>query len=795
MNAPSDRQEPGPLAGIRILETSRGIAARIATMVLADHGAEVVRIPLPEDLPDPVTGALLDRNKTVARFPADSPEGLRAIRDLLPHADAWVEDVLPGETAALEAATGSAPRPDLVRLSLPAFREGDPRQDLPHPEVAAAVAGCLYARPLGAPRWHDLPVTPVVGGLFGANGLMAGLIARLRTGRGQRVTVPLYHGTLFAQILQVLMGCGVPRGFLALKMVATPFMHSWPCQDGRHVYLHITLPAHNARMIALLEEIGHPREARDLRGVLSDQTMRDPSQVKDLAEAKAIEEVLRRIFRLRPAREWEALLGRELCCIEVRTVDQWMRDSRAAGMQDVVALEDPELGGVEAPGPGFLCREMPPRVGPRRVAEDLRDFAARWRESPGVGAPLEPGRRLAHPLEGIRVADLSRIIAGPTAGRLLAELGAEVTAIQGPTDLAWALSFHLLFNVGKRTVTLDFTTPEGKDRLQGLIRHLDPHALIQNYRNLEVARSVGVGPEDLARSFPALVQAHLNAYGNEGDWQQRPGFEQVVQAVTGIQMTYGGGDRPRLLPTPVIDIGTGLAGALATQVGLWHRLRTGRGCRVETHLTWTALLLQCRQVAEVHRQRSAREGRPLPPAPGLLATIVRALDGPMTVAGTPGDLAAWIGLEGPDRTDPGILRRRLARQAWTRPAAAWKRDLESRGMGRRVLCMAVPRVKDLVRSLPELDPSRPPPVRMRPYPGVNRPMAFVRLPLDLSGTPLREGLPPPQRGRDTAEVLRQAGLTPGAADGVLPYPADRPLLAWLWEIARWGWFAWRSGGF
>jgi len=795
MKAATEGEAPGPLAGVRILETSRGIAARIATMVLADHGAEVVRIPLPEDAPDPILGALLDRNKTVARFDAASGEGLAAIRDLLPHADAWVEDLLPAEEAPLLAAAGEVPRPDRVRLSLPAFRRGDPREDLPHPEVAAAVAGCLYARPLGAPRWHDLPVTPVVGGLFGANGLMAALIARLRTGQGQQVTVPLYHGTLFAQILQVLMGSGVPRGFLALKMVATPFMHSWRCQDGRHVYLHITLPAHNARMIELLREIGHPREAEALRAVLSEQTMRDPSQVKDLAEAKAIEGALQRVFLLRPAREWEALLGRELCCIEVRTVEQWMRDSRAAGMQDVVSLTDPELGEVEAPGPGFLCREVPPRVGPRRIAADLRDLARQWKEAPGLGAPLEPGRSLRHPLEGIRVADLSRIIAGPTAGRLLAELGAEVTAIQGPTDLAWALSFHLLFNVGKRTVTLDFTTPEGKDRLQGLLRHLDPHALIQNYRNLEVARSVGVGPDDLAQAFPRMVQAHLNAYGNDGDWQQRPGFEQVVQAVTGIQMTYGGGERPRLLPTPVIDIGTGLAGALATQVGLWHRLRTGRGCRVETHLTWTALLLQCRQIATVHRQRLAGEGRPGPAAPDRFATIVRALDGALAVAGTPRDVARWLGIGDPDPVDLGTLRRRLERRLWARPAAAWRRDLEDRGLGDRVLCMPVPSVKGLMRDLPALDPSRPPPVRMRPYPGVARPLAFVRLPLDLAATPLKEGLPPPRRGQDTQEVLRQAGLVPGTGDVVLPYPEDRPLLPWLWEIARWGWFAWRSGGF
>jgi crotonobetainyl-CoA:carnitine CoA-transferase CaiB-like acyl-CoA transferase len=760
-------------------------------MMLAEQGAEVVRVSDPRQPPaDPVLHAVVGRGKVDATLDLSTPEGRDALRRLAERCDVLVDDLPAGGMLALGIdadALRGGPNPGLVSASIPAFAAGDPRDGGPAHEVAAAVAGCLYEKPLGPPGYHELPVTPVMGGMFAANGIVAALIARLRTGRGQHVGATLFHSTLFAQILQILIKTGVPRGFLPLKMIGTPFMRSWRCKDDRWVYLHITLPAHNARILDLLHAAGHVEDVRDLRATLSAETMRDPSQVKSIAEANRIRTLYTRVFLQRTAEEWEALLGAELCCIKVRRVDEWLVDSVDAGMTDAVVLEDPVFGTMTVPGAGALCEEVPPVLRPRQV--DPAAFEAlrsRWEaEAPGGGqAPLEPGTTLRHPLEGIRVADLSRIIAGPCSARILAELGAEVTSIMTPTGLDWALSFHLIFNAGKRSVTIDSSDAAGKERLWKVLLDLQPHVLVQNYRHMDVAKAVGVDPASVRARFPSIVYTHLNAYGEQGDWKDRPGFEQVVQAVSGIQLTYGTKGVPKLLPTPIIDIGSGLAGALATQLGLYHRLRTGQTVQASTHLTWMALLFQVRQVAAVQRDKclaaAASKGAApaFDPAREEVAVFVRLRDGTACLAGPRGDVEAF---------------RAAAGSLWTRPRAAWQQELQAKGLSGRVALLAVPRAGTLRADTARLDPDPVAAVRARPYPGCPTELTFVKTPIRLSGTPVKDIGPPPERGGSTRQVLAHAGIDVPEGQGTIPYPPNKAFLPWFLDLLRWGWFAWRSG--
>ena len=640
-------------------------------------------------------------------------------------------------------------------------------------------------------------------GMFGANGIVAALIARLRTGRGQHVQSSLFHSTLFSQILQILVQTGVPRGFLALKMIATPFMRSWRCRDGRYAYLHITLPAHNARMLDLLEAAGHGTEAARLRATMSADTIRDPSQVRDIREANRIKAIYEKVFLQRTADEWETLLGGELCCIKVRTVDEWMRDSVAAGMTDAVVMDDPIAGTLTVPGPGAVCEERPPVLRPRQVGPAaLQAMLASWEAttSPTVVPPLEAGADLSHPLQGIRVADMSRIIAGPCAARILAELGADVLSIQAPTDLAWALSFHLLFNAGKRSVTIDSSDAAGKERLWKVLTDLQPDVFLQNYRHMDVAKAVGVDPASMRARFPSVVYTHLNAYGEHGAWKDRPGFEQIVQAVSGIQMTYGTKGVPKLVPTPIIDIGSGLAGALATQLGLYHRMRTGESVLATTHLTWMALLFQVRLVARVQRDRApAAVGdgtRAFDPGRETVAGFVRLLDGRACLAGARDDVWAFLratGLVPRTTATPADPVAAAGEVLWWRTLAAWRQAIERAGLAGRVVLVTVPRGKNVQADVPRFDPDPVPAVQARAYPGVPTPMSFVRLPLRMSGTPLVRIGPPPMRGGDTPQVLARAGIPAGNGQGVIPYPPDKPFVAWALDLARWGWFAWRSG--
>jgi crotonobetainyl-CoA:carnitine CoA-transferase CaiB-like acyl-CoA transferase len=159
------------------------------------------------------------------------------------------------------------------------------------------------------------------------------------------------------------------------------------------------------------------------------------------------------------------------------------------------------------------------------------------------------------------VLDFTAVIAGPVAGRTLAELGADVLRIDDPWFRpAWADGFHALFDRGKRSAWLDLQVPAEREVLERVVADLDPQLVLQNFRP-------GVA-ERLGLTAYADHVVSLSAFGTEGAWGRRPGWEQTVQAVAGIQSRYGG-DAPELFPVPVHDLVTGLFGAYGALVTLF----------------------------------------------------------------------------------------------------------------------------------------------------------------------------------------------------------------------------------
>ena len=188
------------------------------------------------------------------------------------------------------------------------------------------------------------------------------------------------------------------------------------------------------------------------------------------------------------------------------------------------------------------------------------------------------------PLSGIRVLDLCIILAGPTCGRTLAEYGAEVIKIDSwfrpPTD-------RQLYDVGrgKRSICLDITRPSGLEVFYRLVDTAD--VVLGGFRK-GVAERLGIGYEQLRERKPDIVYLAINAFGQDGDWSNRPGYEQNAQAATGVQVRNGGrGEKPIHSPYTFNDYGTGLMGAYAVMLALLHRRQTGKGQFVHTSLAQT----------------------------------------------------------------------------------------------------------------------------------------------------------------------------------------------------------------
>lgn len=196
-------------------------------------------------------------------------------------------------------------------------------------------------------------------------------------------------------------------------------------------------------------------------------------------------------------------------------------------------------------------------------------------------------------LTGIRVIDLTRILAGPFCTMLLADMGAEVIKVEDPKGgdavrrqgvvkdgLSW---YFAQFNRNKKSVALDLRSPAGREALADLIRGAD--VLAENYRPGVLAQ-MGFGPERLEELNPRLIVASINGYGSTGPYANRPSFDFIAQAMSGFMSVNGEPDGPPLRSgLPMSDLVAGLYAAFGVVCALHARNRTGRGQAVEAALT------------------------------------------------------------------------------------------------------------------------------------------------------------------------------------------------------------------
>lgn len=217
----------------------------------------------------------------------------------------------------------------------------------------------------------------------------------------------------------------------------------------------------------------------------------------------------------------------------------------------------------------------------RRLAATPIVEVTRIGDGPPVPFPDAPDA----PLSGVKVLDLTRVLAGPACARALASHGAEVLHISGP-DLPSFAPFVSDTGHGKRCAFLDLKTAAGRERLLGLVGQADVFS--QGYRTGALER-LGFSAEALAAVRPGLIHVSINCYGHEGGWATRPGWEQLAQTVSGMAHVQGDSGEPALLPAAVNDYTTGYLAAFGTMVALRRRAAEGGGWRVRVSLTRTAM--------------------------------------------------------------------------------------------------------------------------------------------------------------------------------------------------------------
>lgn len=200
------------------------------------------------------------------------------------------------------------------------------------------------------------------------------------------------------------------------------------------------------------------------------------------------------------------------------------------------------------------------------------------------------------PLDGVRVLDLSNVLAGPFCGYHLARLGAEVIKVENPKggDLArrlgadpemarrlMGLSF-VAVNAGKQSVAIDFKAPEGKEAFLRLVERAD--VVLENFRPGVMDR-LGLGYDVLAQRNPRLVYCAISGFGQDGPWKGRPAYDQIVQGLSGAMSVTGDGETaPLRTGFPISDTIAGITAAFAIASALVEQRVTGRGRRLDVSL-------------------------------------------------------------------------------------------------------------------------------------------------------------------------------------------------------------------
>lgn len=377
---------------------------------------------------------------------------------------------------------------------------------------------------------------------------------------------------------------------------------------------------------------------------------------------------------------------------------------------------------------------------------------------------------MSGPLDGIRVIEMANVISGPYVGMLLADLGAGVVKVElpGGGDMfrIWDGAPGRLrpqfaaYNRGKRSVSLDARKPGGQAAYRRLAATAD--VIVEIFRPGTLDR-LGIGYERIAEINPRVVYCAITGMGDRGPYRDRPTFDAIAQAVSGLWSQFTDMSEPEPLGPPLCDQLTALYAVQGVLAALFDRARSGRGQRIDVSMLGSAMAFQTNPIADY-----TMEGR----VPDKLSRARRsqsyafvAADGlPLAIhLSTPQKF--WEGLARslgrPELVDePRFrdkagrirnyheLRRELAETFRTRPRAEWLAVLDRNDVP------AAP-INNVAESLQ--DPQVQALGLLRPFGEGQRRQELAGFPWDLSGTPCEPGLPPPDVGEHTVEVLRAAG--------------------------------------
>jgi len=625
---------PRPLSHLRVLDFGQYLAGPLVGMMLADMGAEVIRIDPPEgpSLKTPVAD-MLARGKSSLVLDLKTDNDRNTVIELIKRADVVIENFRPGVMKRL----GLGPEilrkvnPQLIYLSLPGFASTDAElADLPAWEaVIAAYTGQftdmgLNRRLMGInPSFTPLALASAYGASFGAMAVLFALWARDKNG-GDYIEVPLASALLeglaynceqieayperykspreFELDRRATENLPMNLAFNELSEFLDPFYRTYTCADGRGFYVvACSVAAHPRRVLEILGLNDLLHSLPDFSAYLdtndwpAEWTLRNyPVGGSDRAR---ISSAMKKAFASKPAHEWEAIFGTAKApATAQRSSKEWLSDPHALTSGLILEVKDPRYGVMKQMGNvAWLASDrgaMIKAAGPARNSAHTK-LKPILSEAPRIGTGKKNGSGW---LEGLKILDLTNVIAGPTIGSTLARYGADVTLVQPvePSVDPWnTIVFGLHAQRGKKSILLNLSSNDGREALNRLIHETD---IITMNGSDEQRDSLGLSADSLKAINPRLILVQLDAFGGpeRGPKSDDLGYDDLAQAATGVMLRFGGG-----MDTPeehahfgTIDVLTGFCACAALGAALLRLKETGKGGVARASLAASGNLIQ-----------------------------------------------------------------------------------------------------------------------------------------------------------------------------------------------------------
>ncbi len=575
----------GILDGIRIIDASQGLAGALVTLLMAEQGADIIKVEPPGG--DPIRQIepgffVWYRSKRSITLDLEQAADRGRLRKLLQRADVLLESVAPADSSRLELdeAALTAQLPHLIHCKLSAYGLDHPWRDRPAIEALVAARTGLYHHQAGirrdGPTFMYCPYANYGAAFTALLGICGALRVRLHTGRGQFIDTSLMDGVaFFTNMLWQWSEMPVPEYNHFLDHTIPYPVWLYECGDGQ--WLH-HMRTDKGDMYALARVLGIPKPSHT-------------TWLTDSERWKFNDQVIA-AFKTRPRDEWIPLLRAADIPVEAVMPAESAFDREQTKVNGMVAVvDDPERGKVTQIGIPIRFSKTTsaikgPAPSPGQHTEEVMRQLGSESARPLKTALRRLGRDPRSPLDGITLLDCGEYLAGPFGPMALADLGARVIKIERPKGdrMRTAVPFppFMACQRGKQDLAVDLKEPEGLEIFYRLVERAD--AVHHNQRP-GVAERLKIDYETLRKIKPDLIYTHSAAYGTRGPDAMMGGYDQLFAAMCGMEYMGGGdGNPPIWNRLGTVDAGGATLSAIATVMAIYYRDLTGEGQFVDGSL-------------------------------------------------------------------------------------------------------------------------------------------------------------------------------------------------------------------